>query len=147
MSPEERRKIFAQVPQRMGTQGPSGPPGGGGMMIFGGGPGGMGGPGGEGDLRKRRQSQLNDTKEVKERIVLVKQGDQYVPRLVKIGVSNFDYSEVLEGLKEGDQLQVTTISRAKIEAEQMNARMKSMQGLGGMPGGGPPSGGGPPPGR
>lgn len=147
LSPEERQRMFAQVPQRMGTQGPGGPPGGSGVMIFGGDPGGLGGAGGEGDLRKRRQSQLNDAKEVKERIVLVKQGDQYVPRLVKIGVSNFDYSEVLEGLKEGDQLQVTTISRAKIEAEQMNERMKSMQGVGGMPGGGPPSGGGPPPGR
>ncbi len=78
---------------------------------------------------------------------MVKQGDQFAPRLIKIGASNFDYAEVLEGLKEGDAIQLTTISRAKIAAEQMNERMRSMQGLGGMPGGGPPSGGGPPPGR
>lgn len=157
MSPEERQKMFAQLQQRMGNPGQGGmpgggmpgggPPGGGGMMMFGGGPGGMGGPGGEGDLRRRRQPQLSNAKEVKERIVLVKQGDQFVPRLIKIGASNFDHAEVLEGLKEGDAIQFTTISRAKIAAEQMNERMRSMQGLGGMPGGGPPSGGGPPPGR
>lgn len=109
-------------------------------MMFGGGPGGIGEQGGEGTLRRRRQSQLSDAKEVKERIVLVKQGDQFIPRLVKIGASNFDHAEVLEGLKEGDTIQFTMISRAKIAAEQMNERMRSMQGLGGMSGGGPPPG-------
>jgi hypothetical protein len=161
MSPEERQKMFAQVQQGMGNPGQGGmpgggmpgggmpgggmpgggiPPGGGGMMMFGGGPGGMGEQGGEGTLRRRRQSQLSDAKEVKERIVLVKQGDQFIPRLIKIGASNFDHAEVLEGLKEGDTIQFTTISRAKIAAEQMNERMRSMQGLGGMSGGGPPPG-------
>ncbi|MBF8296916.1 MAG: HlyD protein [Bacteroidetes bacterium] len=146
MSPEERQKMFAQVQQRMSNPGQGGmpgggiPPGGGGMMMFGGGPGGIGEQGGEGTLRRRRQSQLSDAKEVKERIVLVKQGDQFIPRLVKIGASNFDHAEVLEGLKEGDTIQFTMISRAKIAAEQMNERMRSMQGLGGMSGGGPPPG-------
>jgi HlyD family secretion protein len=139
MSPEERQKMFAQVQQRMSNPGQGGMPGGG-MMMFGGGPGGMGEQAGEGALRQRRQSQLSDAKEVKERIVLVKQGDQFIPRLIKIGASNFDHAEVLEGLKEGDTIQFTTISRAKIAAEQMNERMRSMQGLGGMSGGGPPPG-------
>jgi HlyD family secretion protein len=140
MSPEERQKMFAQFQQRMGIQGQSGLPGGGGMMIYGGGPGGTGGPGEEGFLQQHRQSQVSNASEVKERVVMVKQGEQFVPRLIKIGASNFDYAEVLEGLKEGDEIQVMTISRAKIEAEQMNERMKSMQGIGGMPGGGSPPG-------
>jgi HlyD family secretion protein len=150
MSPEERQKMFAQFQRGMGNPGQGGMvggamPGGGmppgsGEMMFGGGPTGLGEQGGASSLRRRRQSRLNDAKEVKERIVLAKQGGQFIPRLVKIGATNFDHAEVLEGLREGDTIQYTTISRAKIAAEQMNERMRSMQGLGGMPGGGPPPG-------
>ena len=91
--------------------------------------------GGDG-ARQRRQSQVSNVNETKERIVMVKEGDTFVPRLVKVGASNFDYAEVLEGLKEGDEIQVTTISRAKLAAEQMNERMRSNTGLGGVAGGG-----------
>jgi hypothetical protein len=90
---------------------------------------------------------LSDANDVKERIVMVKQGEQFVPRLIKIGASNFDYAEVLEGLQEDDKIQVVTTSRAKTEANQLNERMRSMQGIGGMPGGGPPPSGEPPPGH
>jgi len=67
---------------------------------------------------------------------MTKQGVQFVPKLIKVGASNFDYAEVVDGLKEGDEIQVTTISRAKLAQEQMNERMRSMSGLGGMTGGG-----------
>jgi hypothetical protein len=93
------------------------------------------GSGNEGGARVRRQSQVSNTGEVKERIVMVKQGEEFIPKLVKIGPSNFDYSEVLDGLKDGDEIQITTISRAKLAAEQMAERMRSMSGLGGMTGG------------
>ncbi|MBF8295083.1 MAG: HlyD protein [Bacteroidetes bacterium] len=79
---------------------------------------------------------MSDVNEVKERIVVVKDGDNFVPKLIKVGPSNFDYAEVLEGLKDGDEIQVTTISRAKLAAEQMNERMRSSSGLSGMSGGG-----------
>jgi hypothetical protein len=69
---------------------------------------------------------------------MVREGQSFVPRLIKIGVSNFDFAEVLEGLKEGDEIQMVTISRAKIEAEQRNERMRSTQGLGSV--GGSPRG-------
>ena len=137
MSPDERQKMFAQAQQRMGNTGQGGMPGGG--MLGGGMPGGgMGGPDVGGAVRSRRQSQVSSATEVKVRIVMVKQGQQFGPRLIRIGASNFDHAEVLGGLKEGDEIQVVTISRAKIAAEQMNERMKSMQGIGGMSGGGPP---------
>ena len=86
--------------------------------------------------RQRRQSQVSNVNEVKERVLVVKDANQFTPRLVKVGASNFDFAEVIEGVKEGEEIQVTTISRAKIAAEQMNDRMRSMQGLGGMAGGG-----------
>ena len=103
--------------------------GGGGMIV-------MGGQGGDGGQRQRRQSQVSNVNEVKERIVVVKEGNQFVPRLIKVGPSNFDYAEIMDGLKEGDEIQVTTISRAKLAAEQMNERMRSNSGLSGMSGGG-----------
>jgi len=148
MSREERQKMIVQFQQRLGAQGQTGlPPGGPDAMSFNGGPRGIGGTGREGESPQIRQSQLSDANDVKERIVMVKQGEQFVPRLIKIGASNFDYAEVLEGLQEDDKIQVVTTSRAKTEANQLNERMRSMQGIGGMPGGGPPPSGEPPPGH
>ena len=86
--------------------------------------------------RPRRQSQVSNLNDVKERVIILKEGDRFTPRLIKVGPSNFDYAEVLEGLKEGDEIQVTTISRAKLAAEQMTEHMKSSSGLSGMAGGG-----------
>jgi len=138
MSPEERQKLFSQFQQRMGGQGGQrGQFSGGGMSMMGGGESGAGG-----NFAGRRQSQVRTASEVKERLVMVRQGEQYVPKLIKIGASNFDFAEVMEGLKEGDELQITTISRAKLAAEQMNERMRSMSGLGGMTGGRAPASGG-----
>ncbi len=136
MSPEERQKMFAQMQQRSG-----GGQGGGGMVFRqeGGAPGGgmmmFGGPGG-GQMRMRRQSQVNNIQEIRERIVMVKEGDKFVPKLLKVGASNFDFTEVVEGVNEGDEIQATTISRAKIASEEFNQRMRSMQGVGGIGGGG-----------
>jgi HlyD family secretion protein len=138
MSPEERQKLFSQFGGRMGGGSRQGGFSGGGSM----GGGMMGGGGmfveGGGDMgqRQRRQSQVSRIDETKERVVVVKEGTEFVPRLVKVGASNFDYAEVIEGLKEGDEIQVTTISRAKLAAEQMNQRMRSNTGLSGMSGGG-----------
>jgi HlyD family secretion protein len=134
LSPEERQKMFSQFQSRMG--GGQGGGGFGGGMLFGGGGGRDGRSGDAAAARQRRQSQVSSVNEVKERVVVVKEGDQFVPRLIKVGVSNFDYAEVISGLSEGDEIQVTTISRAKQAAEQMNERMRSMSGISGVAGGG-----------
>jgi HlyD family secretion protein len=138
LSPEERQKMFSQFGGRMGggQRGEGGQGSGGGGMMSGQGSGDAG-------TRQRRLSQVNNLNETKERVVLLKEGDKFVARLVKVGASNFDYAEVLEGLKEGDEIQVTTISRAKLAAEQMNERMRSNSGLGGMAGSGGGGGGRP----
>lgn len=118
MSPEERQNLMSRMQQRNGGQG------GGGFMMF-----------GDGGMRQRRESQVTNENEVKQRVIVVKEGEQFVPKIIKVGASNFDYSEVLDGLKENDTIQITTISRAKIAAEQMNDRMRSMQSMGGLSGG------------
>lgn len=128
MSPEERQKYFSQMRERFGgAQG-----GGGGTMFRREG----GEEGGSMNMRVRRESQVGKEDAVRERVVMVKQENEFVPKVVKVGASNFDFAEVLEGLKEGDEIQITTISRAKIAAEQFNERMRSMSGMGGIGGGG-----------
>lgn len=133
MAPEERQKYFEQMRQRFSQQG-EGAGGGGGRMfrMEGGGPGEGEGQG----QRIRRQSQVANENETKWRLVARKDGNEFKPKLIKVGPSNFDYSEVLEGLKEGDEIQITTISRAKIASEQMVDRMRqSSSPLGGSAGG------------
>lgn len=133
MSPEERQQAFAQMGQRFG--GGQGGQGGGGSMMFRGeaGSGSFTGQGGAG-FRARRESQVGDENEVKRRVVMVKQGKEFVPRIIKVGANNFDFSEVIEGLNEGDEIQITSISRAKLASEAFNERMRSMQGVGGIGG-------------
>ncbi|MBI3788555.1 MAG: efflux RND transporter periplasmic adaptor subunit [Ignavibacteriales bacterium] len=123
MSPEERQNFFSRMQQRNGGQS------GGGFTMFGGGGDAGGG------IRQRRESQVGNENDVKQRVIVIKNGEQFLPKVIKVGPSNFDYSEVIDGLSEGDSVQITTISRAKIAAEQMNDRMRSMQSMGGLSGG------------
>ena len=65
--------------------------------------------------------------------VIVKSGDDYEIRLLKIGISNYDYTEVLEGLEEGQEVVYTFFSRAKASSDQFRqrftSRMKASSGL------------------
>lgn len=112
MSPEERQKYFAQMR----------PQGGGSFRRDGGG--------------GRRVSQVRQQEAVRERLVEVRNGEGFVARMIKVGQSNYDFAEVLEGLNEGDELRITTVSRAKLASEQFTDRMRSMQSVGGISTGG-----------
>lgn len=85
-----------------------------------------------GDDPGRRASQAKRLDEVRRRLVMVRDSGGFSPRMIKVGVGNYDYSEVLEGLREGDEIRITTISRAKEEAEAFTERMKSRQNMGGV---------------
>lgn len=108
MSPDERQKYFAQMRAQ-----------GGGMFR-------RDGSGG------RRGTSGSQPDAVRERVVEVRSGEGFVARMVKVGASNYDVAEILEGLKEGDEIRITTISRAKLASEQFTERMRSMQGVGGI---------------
>jgi HlyD family secretion protein len=69
------------------------------------------------------------------KFVLVKNDDRFVPRRVQVGVSNFDYAEVINGLQEGDSVLVFTVSRAGAARQQMLNRMRNMGGFSGFTGG------------
>lgn len=63
------------------------------------------------------------------------------PRLVRLGASNYDYSEVLSGLNEGDKVATLNVGMLQQKRDQANDRFRSMTG-GGMPGMSAPAGGG-----
>lgn len=80
----------------------------------------------------------------------------YEPRLVRLGASNYDYSEVLSGLEEGENVASLAVAALQAKRDQQNDRFRSMTGGvpgvsptptagGGRTGGG--GGGGRPPGR
>ena len=79
-------------------------------------------------------------------LVFVAENGTYVPRIVRLGVGNFDYTEAVSGIKEGEQVALLAAAAMQARREEQNNRMRNMGGLPGMtpqrPGGGGPGGGG-----
>jgi HlyD family secretion protein len=87
-----------------------------------------------GALRQRPRSGL----------VFVAQGNTYHPKVVQLGQSNFDYTEVMSGLNEGDR--VVLLASLAIQAQRQQQTDRARQNanpLGANPGGGGPGRGGP----
>ena len=80
-------------------------------------------------------------------LVFVKKGESFEPRLVQLGASNFDYTEVVNGLKEGEQVALLAAAALQAQRQQQNDRIKANSGMPGMQqapaaGGARPAGGG-----
>jgi HlyD family secretion protein len=79
-------------------------------------------------------------------LVFVAENGTYVPRIVRLGVGNFDYTEVVSGIKEGEQVALLAAAAMQAKREEQNNRMRNMGGLPGMtpqrPGGGAAGAGG-----
>ncbi|HEY8164561.1 MAG TPA: efflux RND transporter periplasmic adaptor subunit [Gemmatimonadaceae bacterium] len=63
-------------------------------------------------------------------VFVVKDG-KYIPRVVRLGVANFDYSEVLDGVKEGEQVAILNV--AAMQARQQS-ELDQVRNRAGMPG-------------
>ena len=76
-------------------------------------------------------------------LVFVAKNGRYEPRMVRLGVSDFDYTEVLGGLEEGDEVALLAAAALQAQRDQRNQDMRARMG-GGLPGvpGGAPRGGG-----
>ena len=74
-------------------------------------------------------------------LVFVKTKDSFEPRLVQLGSSNFDYTEVVSGLKEGEQVALLAAAALQAQRQQQNDRMRQQSGVPGMTQT-PPAGGG-----
>ena len=88
-------------------------------------------------------------------LVFVKKGETFEPRLVQLGAANFDYTEIVSGLKEGEQVALLAAAALQAQRQQQNDRMRQNSGVpgmqqqtpgaggaGGQGGGGRPAGGG-----
>ncbi len=67
---------------------------------------------------------------------------KYEPRLVRLGASNYDYSEVLSGLNEGDMVATLNVAALQAKRDQANDRFRSMTAVPGAPAATPARGGG-----
>ncbi|TMQ51230.1 MAG: efflux RND transporter periplasmic adaptor subunit [Candidatus Eisenbacteria bacterium] len=72
-------------------------------------------------------------------VVFVKTAHGLEPRVVRLGLSDFDYSEVLNGLSEGEQVALLGVAEAQAQRKQDQSRFRQRVGSG-VPG--VPSGGG-----
>lgn len=101
-----------------GSRAGAGQPGGGAASQNGSqGAGGFSGGGGAGRGRRGMVFTVKDGK--------------YTPRVVRLGVSNYDVAEVLDGLQEGEQVAILNV--AAMQARQQN-ELDQMRGRTGMPG-------------
>ena len=66
-------------------------------------------------------------------VVFVSAGGVFAPRVVRLGLGNFDYTEVVSGLEEGEQVALLAAAAIQAARDSSNARFRSMTG-GGMPG-------------
>ena len=66
-------------------------------------------------------------------LVFVQKGTTFEARAVRLGVANYDYTEVIGGLQEGDKVALLSAAALQAQRQLQNDRMKSMTG-GGMPG-------------
>jgi HlyD family secretion protein len=130
-----RRRRFAQAG--------GGAPGAGGSFAGAqggaGGAGGAGGGAGAGGGRGGMQ------------VVFVKKDGKYTPRSVRVGISDFDYTEVLSGVTQGEQVALLGAALLQAQREQQQARIRAGTGgalqqqqapAGGGAGGGGGGGGG-----
>ena len=66
-------------------------------------------------------------------VVLVKTEKGLVPRVVRLGLSDFDYAEVLNGLEPGEQVALLSVTEAQAQRSQTQDRIRQRMGSG-LPG-------------
>ncbi len=66
-------------------------------------------------------------------VFVVNAAGGYEPRVLRLGASNYDYSEVLSGVAEGETVATLAVAALQAKRDAANDRMRSMQG-GAVPG-------------
>ncbi len=93
---------------------------------------GAGGAGAGGGMRGSRGSG---------QLVFVKDSTGFSPRIVRLGATNYDYTEVLSGLKEGEQVALLAAANLQQARTDQQSRIRSVTSTP-LTGGGPGGGGG-----
>jgi translation elongation factor EF-G len=66
-------------------------------------------------------------------VVFVRNGKSFEPRVVRIGLSDYEYAEVIDGVKEGEMVALLGVAEAQAKRTQTQAQFRQRVG-GGMPG-------------
>jgi HlyD family secretion protein len=74
-------------------------------------------------------------------LVFVRKGQTFEPRLIMLGASNFDYTEVISGVTEGEQVAMLAAAALQAQREQTQDRIRQQTGVPGMQQGGGGAGG------
>jgi HlyD family secretion protein len=71
-------------------------------------------------------------------VVFVKTAHGFEPRVVRLGLSDFDYYEVLSGVEVGEQVALLGVAEAQAQRTETQSRIRQRMGSGmpGVPGGG-----------
>jgi len=67
--------------------------------------------------------------------VFVKKGDAFEPRMVRLGVSNYEYAQVLSGLQEGEQVALLSAAQLQFQRQETLDRIRQRTALPGTGGG------------
>lgn len=65
-------------------------------------------------------------------LIFVAGGGTYAPKVVMLGVSNYDYTEVIRGAEEGDSVAILSAAAMQAQRQMMQDRMRNMGGVPGM---------------
>ena len=63
-------------------------------------------------------------------VVFVKKDNKYTPRMVRVGISDFDYTEVVSGVTQGEQVALLGAAVLQAQREQQQARVRAGTGGG-----------------
>ena len=63
-------------------------------------------------------------------VVFVKKGDKYTPQPVRVGISDFDYTEILSGVTQGQQVALLGAAVLQAQREQLQSRVRAGAGGG-----------------
>jgi HlyD family secretion protein len=108
----------------------------------------QGGGGGAGSDAATTSTGASGSRANRAQVVFVKTANGIEPRLVRLGLSDFDWSEVLAGVHEGDQVVMLGITQAQASRNQQQSQIRQRVGTmpggigGGAPGGAGSGGGG-----
>lgn len=99
------------------------------------GAGGAGGAGG-GDARRRAAGDMTPARSLATgaggppQVVFVKKGDKFEPHLVRLGISDFDYTEALTGVRVGEQVALLGAAMLQAQRDELQSRIRSRAGGG-----------------
>jgi len=63
-------------------------------------------------------------------VVFVKKDGKYAPRVVRVGISDFDYTEILSGVNQGEQVALLGAALLQAQREQQQQRIRAGTGGG-----------------